>query len=605
MQIRRLLIYSVLSFFTITIVSAQGSGSDTPCGAVNIAVPTSCILNQATSYTFTNMGSASVTTAPPAPTAAGGCPAGVGGNHEDRWFRFTMPPNQTVVHLTMSWSGCFFCSDNPGFAIYSSPTNNCNNLVLEDCDGDNAFFPVSDLDLVYYGLTAGNTYWCRVWETDNDGSDIAITVHYDPNNDVCANALPLGGAATNYCATSLGEPNTWVPTPNGVCGGTWGSNENGVWYSFTVTAATPQPISISVSNIACIGGTTTDYLQMGIWSNNCNLGAAQFYTCQAGAGNQTLGPVTLPLGTYYLYCDGNAGANCTWQFSSPQLLVGLTNDGPKCANQPITLTATINQGTAPYTYTFLGAAIPGGTVNNGTNPVYTINPPLTAGTYTVQITDSGSPAQTVTATTSVSVTPSPTNPTILPANPVVCPGGNTILNAGAGYTTYDWGSGNVSQSLTATTAGTYTVTVANTVGGCTATASVAVVAGSLPTPAITPTSGTVCSVSPLTLTASGGGTYAWSGGQNLSAAANNVTAAGAYTVTVTNAQGCTATTSVTLTAGTLPTVSNVTATCNLATTNFVVVATLGGTPPFTVAGVNGTYNNATSVWTSDPIPNSA
>lgn len=67
--------------------------------------------------------------------------------------------------------------------------------------------------------------------------------------------------------------------------------------------------------------------------------------------------------------------------------------------------------------------------------------------------------------------------------------------------------------------------------------------------------GNASSCSSLTLTASGGSTYVWSGGSNTSSASNTITASGTYTVSATNANGCVGTASQAITIYSLPTVS--------------------------------------------------
>jgi large repetitive protein len=588
------LLTSLLVVICAGIIKAQ---NDNPCGASVLAFPgNSC--GSSTSLTVSGLASATPTTVPGPPT---GCPAGVGGAFKDRWFQFTVPPGRAAIELVMDWSGCsgLFCNTNPGFAWYASPTNNCNNLVLQDCDGDDGgFFPTTTLDYYLYNLTPGATYWVRVWETDNQGGQVAVTANYAVNNDFCEGASPLQGLGTNCDATDINEPDTWTPQNfNPSACTTWGSNENGVWYTFNVTASTPQPISISVNNIACAGGNNA--LQMGIWTNTgtCNLAQESYMACNVvSSGNAVIGPVTLAVGSYYLYVDGDAGANCTWQFASPQLLVSLTNNGPKCANVPTTLTATINQGTAPYTYRFSGPGLTG-TVNNGTNPALALPTPTLAGTYTVTITDSSVPPQNVTATTVVTVLAAPPTPTN-PPTASICPGACASLDAGSA-TSWLWSNGLSTQSISACTAGTYTVTTTNA-SGCTATASTVVTQSPTPTPpVITPSNGTVCGSTPLTLDAGTGYTgYAWSGGTAPTLQQNPVNAAGTYTCTVSNAAGCTATGSVVVSGGTAPVVTLVSTTCNVAGTFYTLTFTATGTAPLTV-NANGTFTG--NVWTSDPI----
>ncbi|MBK9459351.1 MAG: hypothetical protein IPN94_07925 [Sphingobacteriales bacterium] len=101
--------------------------------------------------------------------------------------------------------------------------------------------------------------------------------------------------------------------------------------------------------------------------------------------------------------------------------------------------------------------------------------------------------------------------------------------------TFAWSNSETTQNLTATNAGTYTVTV-TAANGCTATSSGTIAnTPTLPTASITPTANNNCTApynGALTLT-SDGSTFAWSNSeitQNLTA-----TNAGTYTVTVTAA----------------------------------------------------------------------
>ncbi len=99
-----------------------------------------------------------------------------------------------------------------------------------------------------------------------------------------------------------------------------------VWYTFEVTSATTQPITITAGDVNCdnTGGGT---LQMGVFyagSATCadGLDAMSGRGCDVDTNTDvevTL-PVGQPNGTYYVVCDGNAGAQCRWNFTSDQIL---------------------------------------------------------------------------------------------------------------------------------------------------------------------------------------------------------------------------------------------------------------------------------------------
>jgi hypothetical protein len=118
----------------------------------------------------------------------------------------------------------------------------------------------------------------------------------------------------------------------------------------------------------------------------------------------------------------------------------------------------------------------------------------------------------------------------------VCEGSTLTLDAGAGYSTYDWdGLGN-DQTLDVTTAGSYFVTV-TTADGCSATSSATVVSvNALPIVDLGPDTA-VCTGGFVTLDAANpGALYNWSTFENSQTITVNAT--NNYSVTVTDANGC-------------------------------------------------------------------
>ncbi len=136
--------------------------------------------------------------------------------------------------------------------------------------------------------------------------------------------------------------------------------------------------------------------------------------------------------------------------------------------------------------------------------------------------------------------------TNITGNTTICVDNATTLSATSGFAGYHWSTSATTQSITVSPniTTTYTVTVTDT-NGCTATASTTVTVNALPTPTIEGAT-SFCAGSSTTLTASGGGTYAWSSGLGSNTTAT-ITTAGTYTVTVTDTNGCTATASTVVT----------------------------------------------------------
>ena len=252
--------------------------------------------------------------------------------------------------------------------------------------------------------------------------------------------------------------------------------------------------------------------------------------------------------------NGCVGAEQVYVEQAPDLTVVIIPQNPTiCPGGTVDLTAYASGGAAPYSYSWSGPGIVGSSLSQ----TITVNAP---GTYTVTVTDN----EGCTGTMSVQVYSAPSlSVTITPTNPTICPGGTAILSASAsGGTapyTYVWsGPGivgsNLGSSITVNAAGTYTVSVTDSTG-CTGSASVVVTQNNSLNVSISPTNPQLCGGGTTQLTAipSGGTapyTYVWSGPGIVSGQGTDtitVNAAGTYTVTVTDAAGCTGTDSVTVT----------------------------------------------------------
>ncbi|MDP1746227.1 MAG: hypothetical protein Q8L90_11655, partial [Bacteroidota bacterium] len=240
--------------------------------------------------------------------------------------------------------------------------------------------------------------------------------------------------------------------------------------------------------------------------------------------------------------------------------------------------ASPSGGTPNYTYLWT----PGGTTTaSKTN--------LTAGTYSITITDS----KLCTTTNSVTITqplaPLAVSAASLPASCYGSLNGSVSSSAsdGTGPYTYTWMPGNLSgQNITNLAAGTYTVTATDSLG-CVSTAPTTVTQ-----PAkiiLTATSvNSDCGLpnGQSTVSVSGGNdpyTYLWSpsGGTNATAAG---LVTGAYTVLVTDSVGCTESQFGNVNENSAPVasifgVTNVT--CNGGTNGSAHVGTSGGISPFT------------------------
>lgn len=165
-------------------------------------------------------------------------------------------------------------------------------------------------------------------------------------------------------------------------------------------------------------------------------------------------------------------------------------------------------------------------------------------TNSIQVTDAGSYIVTVTdeygctAETSIDVNVG-TNPTPQIAGSLsFCTGSNTTLDAGNGYTTYEWTGNVTSQTLVVDVPGTYMLTVTSA-EGCVGFDTVTVTEAAELTPNIVGDT-SICNGVAVQLNAgSGFVSYVWTGGG--SGQMLDVTTPGMVGLTVTDASGCTGT----------------------------------------------------------------
>ncbi len=243
---------------------------------------------------------------------------------------------------------------------------------------------------------------------------------------------------------------------------------------------------------------------------------------------------------------GNAGATFAWSTTAATQTINVTTAGnyivtvtlPSGCAKTDTATVTIstsltvnpgNPGICPGDTATLNAGNPGASYVWSTGELSQTIQVSTSGTYTVSVTD----ANSCTGTGSSTVTINPV-PTVSLANPTICIGSSTTLNAGNTGSIFAWSTGDNSQSITVNNGGNYIVTVTNG-QGCegTDTATVTVGTGLL----VTIANLTICPGDTATLDAGyPGSNYLWSTGdttQTIDVATN-----GGFVVTVTDNSGC-------------------------------------------------------------------
>lgn len=369
---------------------------------------------------------------------------------------------------------------------------------------------------------------------------------------VTMNALPTAvitaGGPTTFC-----QGGSVVLTATGGTSYTWSnstSTSNTLTVStpgvYTVTAtnangctATSAPVTVTVNalpvvaaiagaNDVCVGSTSilTNATPNGVWTSS-NAAVASVSATGTVTG-LTAGSATIN------YTVTNASGCVT----TTSMLVNV-NAVP--VNIPIGGPNTVCVGA-----TITNFATPGGVWASSNVSVATVaqNGIITgvgAGTATISYTITNAAGCSNTVTKVVTVNALPTVAVAANGPLTFCQGGSVTLTASGG-TSYAWANSTITTpARTITTSGTYTVTVTNA-NGCFATSAPVVVnVLALPNAAISSTGSTICLGNTVTLTASGGVSYAWSNGAQT--AATTVNNSNTYTVTVTGANGCTTTAS--------------------------------------------------------------
>jgi gliding motility-associated-like protein len=447
---------------------------------------------------------------------------------------------------------------------------------------------VNNLPAGTYTVTATDSKGCTKTNTVTVTQPPSLTITTSSINSTCGNS---NGEGTASVSGGLG-PYTYTWMPGSVTSATLTGVPSGS-YTVNVTDANGCPASqilnvndntgptatiFGVTNVSCYGGSN------GTATVSVVGGAGTIsYTWSPMGGN---GPVAtgLPAGTYIVYVSDTNGCRALATTSPgiqqpPPITIAVATNNVSCfGGINGSATASASGGTPGFSYVWLPGNINGPSVTG-----------LSAGIYTVQVTDANSCVQTQTfvitqPSAALAVSPSST--------PVSCFGGSngTASSSASGGTSpynYSWSPGNLSgQNISNLPSGTYTINVTDN-NGCAASNTVSITQPSSMTLAIGSINST-CGFTngQATVTASGatpGYTYSWSPSGGTASTASNLNA-GVYYAQVTDAHGCVSTSSVTVsnTPGPTVTVS--------AVTNVSCSGGSNGTATSIVSGGTGAMN---------------
>lgn len=208
-------------------------------------------------------------------------------------------------------------------------------------------------------------------------------------------------------------------------------------------------------------------------------------------------PAGLPVATYSLVVTANGIASDPVSFTPVPYLTSTLTAPATCGNTLFSYTPTVAPATGSFTWTRAGVAgisnaavvIPQASnpnevlVNTTANPISVV--------YDFTITSNGC-SNTQQVTVVVNPLPAP----VITGNAPVCLGSPITLDAGAGYSGYSWSTSANIQTISVSTAGTFSVTVTDG-NGCTGTTSVTT---TIPAYSITASTGLNGSITPVGVT---------------------------------------------------------------------------------------------------------
>ncbi|MBK9016667.1 MAG: hypothetical protein IPM82_22745 [Saprospiraceae bacterium] len=322
------------------------------------------------------------------------------------------------------------------------------------------------------------------------------------------------------------------------------------------TSTTTVTSNIAAPNVSANGGAITcTNTNINLAGNSTTPGVSFAWTGPNGFMSTQQNPSVSAQGSYQLTvtnpangCTATATAQVTQNTNAPQ--ASAQGGTITCTNTNVALSGSST--TPSVTYGWTG---PNNFTSNQQNPTVSA-----AGNYLLTVTATNGCTTTATGIVSQNTTPPTTNAG--PSGVLNCQADEVVLNGTSSSSgnqfSYNWTTANghiVSGATTLTPtvdeAGSYTLTVSNSINGCTSTASTVVVQRQPVTASIASQTNVLCNGSATgSASAAGGGgngvfTYTWSMGANTATVSG--LGAGTYSVVVKDGENCEATKTVTIT----------------------------------------------------------
>jgi gliding motility-associated-like protein len=462
------------------------------------------------------------------------------------YVNYLWSDNSTSQNINVNSAGNYSVTvtDVNGCTGFANTTVTVNSLPVPVISGSTSFCPAG-----FTVLDAGAGYSSYLWTTGSTSQSITTNTTGTCSVTVTDNNGCQGNASVNLTL----QPNlTPVITGiNSICPGETTTLDAGAGYAIYQwsTGASAQTISANSAGLYIV--TVTDVSGCsGTTSINVNIFPI---SVPAITGNTTIcngDATTLDAGNgyvNYLWSDNSTSQNINVN-SAGNYFVTVT-DANGCTGTA-NAAVVVNNNPAPVISGNLSICDGDATTldagNGYVNYLWSDNSPSqninvnSAGNYSVTVTDVNGCTGFANTTVTVNSLPVP----VISGSTSFCPAGFTVLDAGAGYSSYLWTTGSTSQSITTNTTGTCSVTVTDN-NGCQGNASVNLTLQPNLTPVITGIN-SICPDETTTLDAGAGyATYQWSTGASAQTISAN--SAGLYIVTVTDVSGCSGTANLNIT----------------------------------------------------------